>query len=39
MNIDIMDTLQRGWRLTWNNKWLWLLGFLAALGGGKIVGV
>lgn len=34
MNIDIMDTLQRGWRLTWNNKWLWLLGFLAALGGG-----
>jgi len=28
------DTLKRGWQLTWNNKWLWLLGFLAALGGG-----
>jgi hypothetical protein len=34
MNIDVMDTLQRGWRVTWNNKWLWLLGFLAALGSG-----
>ena len=29
------DTLKRGWQLTWNNKWLWLLGFLAALGGGS----
>ena len=28
------DTLRRSWQLTWNNKWLWLLGFLAALGGG-----
>ncbi len=28
------DTLRRGWQVTWNNKWLWLLGFLAALGGG-----
>ncbi len=32
--MDYMETLRRGWRLTWNNKWLWLLGFLAALGGG-----
>lgn len=29
------DTLRRGWQVTWNNKWLWLLGFLAALGGGS----
>ena len=29
------DTLRRSWQLTWNNKWLWLLGFLAALGGGS----
>ncbi len=29
------DTLKRSWQLTWNNKWLWLLGFLAALGGGS----
>ncbi len=29
------DTLKRGWQLAWNNKWLWLLGFLAALGGGS----
>ncbi len=32
--MDYMGTLQRAWRLTWENKWLWLLGFLAALGGG-----
>jgi hypothetical protein len=33
-----MDTLKRGWQVTWNNKWLWLLGFLAALGGGSSYG-
>lgn len=32
--MNYMDTLKRGWQITWNNKWLWLLGFLAALGGG-----
>ena len=32
------DTLKRSWQLTWNNKWLWLLGFLAALGGGSGAG-
>ena len=32
------DTLRRSWQLTWNNKWLWLLGFLAALGGGSGAG-
>lgn len=32
--MDYMDTLRRGWQITWNNKWLWLLGFLAALGSG-----
>ena len=31
------DTLRRSWQLTWNNKWLWLLGFLAALGGGSSI--
>jgi hypothetical protein len=29
-----MDTIRRGWQHTWKNKWLWLLGFLAALGSG-----
>jgi hypothetical protein len=33
--MDYMSTLKRGWNLSWNNKWLWLLGFLAALGGGS----
>ena len=32
--MNYMDTLRRGWQITWNNKWLWLLGFLAALGSG-----
>jgi len=36
--MNYMDTLRRGWQLTWNNKWLWLLGFLAALGGGGGIG-
>ncbi|MCB0035568.1 MAG: hypothetical protein KDE51_16160 [Anaerolineales bacterium] len=31
--MDYGDLLKRGWRITWNNKWLWILGFLAALGG------
>ena len=32
--MNYMETLKRGWQVTWNNKWLWLLGFLAALGSG-----
>lgn len=32
--MDYMGTLRRGWQISWNNKWLWILGFLAALGGG-----
>lgn len=32
--MDYMDTLRRGWQIVWDNKWLWLLGFLAALGSG-----
>jgi hypothetical protein len=32
--MDYMDTVRRGWQITWNHKWLWLLGFLAALGSG-----
>ncbi len=32
--MDYVDTLKRGWQITWDNKWLWVLGFLAALGSG-----
>lgn len=28
------DILSRGWHITWNNKYLWVLGFLAALSRG-----
>jgi hypothetical protein len=34
MNLDYGATLSRAWRITWNNKGLWLLGILAALGAG-----
>lgn len=30
--MDYTDMLKRGWAITWDNKYLWLLGFLAALG-------
>ncbi|MCI0394505.1 MAG: hypothetical protein L0332_19845 [Chloroflexi bacterium] len=30
--MDYGEILARGWRITWENKYLWLLGFLAALG-------
>lgn len=33
--MDYMATIKRGWQLTWNNKFLWVLGFLAALGSGS----
>lgn len=33
--MDYMATIRRGWELTWNNKFLWALGFLAALGSGS----
>lgn len=33
--MDYMDMLKRGWAVSWNNKYLWILGFLAALGGGN----
>lgn len=32
--MDLGDLIRRGWNLTWNNKWIYVLGFLAALGGG-----
>lgn len=32
--MDYGDTIRRGWNVAWDNKWLWLLGFLAALGSG-----
>ena len=33
--MDYMDTIKRGFALTWNNKFMWVLGFLAALGSGS----
>lgn len=32
--MDYIGWIQRGWQITWNNKYLWVLGFLAALTGG-----
>lgn len=32
--MDYIGTISRGWQITWQNKYLWILGFLAALGGG-----
>lgn len=32
--MDFGNILTRAWRITWNNKVLWLFGFLAALGQG-----
>ncbi len=34
--MDYMGTIRRGWDIAWNNRWLWLLGFLAALGSGAM---
>src|SRR5688500_4247405 len=36
MNLDIAGILGRAWRITWNNKALWLLGILASLAGGGV---
>lgn len=33
MNLDLGATLSRAWKLTWENKALWIFGILAALGG------
>lgn len=33
--MDYLDTIKRGFAHTWNNKFLWALGFLAALGSGS----
>jgi len=30
-----METIRKGWNHTWNNRFLWALGFLAALGSGS----
>lgn len=32
--MDYGNILTRAWKITWNNKILWLFGFLAGLGGG-----
>ncbi len=31
--MDFGDLFKRGWQITWNNKFLYVLAFLAALGG------
>lgn len=33
--MDYVDTIKRGFAHTWNNKFMWVLGFLAALGSGS----
>jgi hypothetical protein len=33
--MDYGATIRRGWDITWNNRYLWILGFLAALGSGN----
>lgn len=33
--MDYGKTISRAWEITWRNKWLWLLGFLAALTSGS----
>ncbi len=32
--MNYLDVIKRGFALTWNNKFMWALGFLAALGSG-----
>lgn len=32
--MDYIGWIRRGWEISWNNKYLWILGFLAALTGG-----
>ncbi len=32
--MDYSGTIKRGWQHVWNNRFLWALGFLAALGSG-----
>lgn len=36
--MDYLDMLKRGWAVTWDHKYLWVLGFIAALGGGSVMG-
>ena len=31
--MDFGQILSRGWNIVWQNKWMWLLGLLAALSG------
>lgn len=33
--MDYIGLISRGWTITWENKYLWILGFLAALTGGS----
>ncbi len=32
--MNYTNTLSRAWKITWNNKILWLFGFLASIGNG-----
>jgi hypothetical protein len=36
--MDFGSILSRAWRIVWNNKFLMVLGFLSALGGGGVGG-
>lgn len=33
-NINIKKILKRSWELTWNNKWLWVMGLVLAIFSG-----
>ncbi|MFA5867439.1 MAG: hypothetical protein WC891_05695 [Actinomycetota bacterium] len=34
MNLDFFDVIKRAWQITWKHKFLWVFGFLIALGAG-----
>lgn len=34
MNIDYGKIIKRSWEVTWNNKWLWVMGLVLAVFGG-----
>ncbi len=34
MNLDFFDVIKRAWQITWKNKFLWVFGFIIALGAG-----
>jgi hypothetical protein len=34
MQLDYIDVIKQAWQIIWKHKWLWLFGFIAALGSG-----